>query len=563
MKVMCDKGWTWTVVPAPVEKQWPQLPSLAQQALNASNNVITETSELETASTISDAAANAEKQNLAEDWGQYVEQARASAPPCEPYIETIGKYVRDFSGGPGAPLIHYLDYVGKAYGANKKLGKDFFEAITNLQVPSDTTKYPFLRTACICCNLVSTKVQDGIARFITPAQVERLKAKAWKGRVDEAESALAHQWMRTTLKINTGNLERLDGYKFYGAFSARVCTYVMQTGKSGFEGVDYKSIEDLVEAFECKIGNSHREETTIEPDAEAPASSGSSKMATSAEVSDPRWIAQQRGYVVGKHYSMKGNPRIFHLEKMGASVVVFKEVLLRGEPIVIEVPFDEMKLWSEYKGNLPALITPSKAYGSTNLKVQAEMRRCMTFATIVDAAKDYREYEESLSYSLFPSVVCSTGEFAIGKFRLAPFTDSPSKLVPQKPGSLALVQHDGARYTIEPPPKPSVEDETKWAPTALLCGFFWVGTSTDASEVNVEIKMEKLKKIEIALLRNIKKIEAGDRLVRLIAKTEKEKVIPEKYKQVKSVAEENDEGVEADKGKGQTRPAKRAKTKAK
>ena len=37
MSLMIEEGWEWTVLPWQVERTWPQLPDLAQRALNASN----------------------------------------------------------------------------------------------------------------------------------------------------------------------------------------------------------------------------------------------------------------------------------------------------------------------------------------------------------------------------------------------------------------------------------------------------------------------------------------------------------------------------------------------
>ena len=141
-KKMLDEGWAFVVIPAFVEELYKSLPKLGQQALNASNNVATETSELETASTIADFAMRMAIEGQEINYDTCVDAARASMPPCEAYIETIGTYVSHFSGGEGAPLIYFLDHVCKSYGAKKKLGQDFFEAITKAVIPSDKTKLP-------------------------------------------------------------------------------------------------------------------------------------------------------------------------------------------------------------------------------------------------------------------------------------------------------------------------------------------------------------------------------------------------------------------------------------
>ena len=123
-KSMLDKGWTFLVIPASVEWEFPMLPNIAQQALNASSNVANQTNELEVAMTIA-TMADSQSECGRGDFNSCVENAAAAAPPCKDYIQTIGKYVKDYAGGKGAPLIVFLDFVGKKYGSQKLLGKDF------------------------------------------------------------------------------------------------------------------------------------------------------------------------------------------------------------------------------------------------------------------------------------------------------------------------------------------------------------------------------------------------------------------------------------------------------
>ena len=77
----------------------------------------------------------------------------------------------------------------------------------------------------MCCNLVSTKVQDGIARFLIPSQVDRLKAKCLKEKVDAAETALAEQWALTNIHILTGRIDKATAFRMFGAlWLGRVCS---------------------------------------------------------------------------------------------------------------------------------------------------------------------------------------------------------------------------------------------------------------------------------------------------------------------------------------------------
>ena len=62
---MSEEGWEWEVVPRKVERAYPTFPSLAEQALNATNNVSNNQSELEVTRAISGELARGTDKELA------------------------------------------------------------------------------------------------------------------------------------------------------------------------------------------------------------------------------------------------------------------------------------------------------------------------------------------------------------------------------------------------------------------------------------------------------------------------------------------------------------------
>ena len=62
---MSDEGWEWDVVPRKVERACPTFPSLGEQALNATNNVSNNQSELEVCRAISGELARGTDKELA------------------------------------------------------------------------------------------------------------------------------------------------------------------------------------------------------------------------------------------------------------------------------------------------------------------------------------------------------------------------------------------------------------------------------------------------------------------------------------------------------------------
>jgi hypothetical protein len=183
MRVMLEQGWAWTIVAWQCESAWPLLPDLAQRALNAANTVASQASELEVAASISEFAQLMQDANKgAVDWKKCCEAASSSMPPCVQYIDIVAEYVRLYGGGPGAPMIKYLDQVAKAYGENIRLGEDYLKAVTECNF-GPTRKCPHTRTALIAANLVSKKVTDGIAKLLVKSDVERLKSKDLRATV--------------------------------------------------------------------------------------------------------------------------------------------------------------------------------------------------------------------------------------------------------------------------------------------------------------------------------------------------------------------------------------------
>ena len=531
LKSMILSGWKFVIIPAVVEEIWPSLPALGQQALNATNAIVAECGELEVAATIADYAANTNTAQDA-DWSEFVEDAKASSPPCRDYIGTIGRYTQQFGGGHGAPIIRYLDVLAKKYGENKRLGQEFFESITKLAIPSDHTIYPFIRAGCIVTNITSDKVQDGFARFIEKKDIERLKSKALKSKVEAAEAALANAWAQVGVKINCGQISQNTGYQHYGVFSARVTMYVLGNGKAGFEQTEYKNLTELSQKFETAIGYCN------EPEEAAPAGppeqqSSSSKQGpvTFAQTSDPTWIAQERGYKVDLNYTLNGSPKLFKLMAFVATGAKMKEApLFDQEGMDIIVPFDELKLWTEYKGNVPVEVpTPIIARGVDNERLKGEVMKSEIFLKLTSLAADHKDDEANLKYAFFPSAVFVDRSIEKkGGLTLVPCTDSASKIVSKSSNGMSVI-HNGVTMFIEAPVKPNGAKQSDWTNAALLIGFWWIGETTDTDKANMEYKVIGHEGGKFTVAKNTKKLKPFDKLMVLKTKVTKETKLPEHY----------------------------------
>ena len=525
---MVDVGWEYCCIPSSVEEMWPRLPVIGQAALNASNSVWSEQSELEIAATISEyAAQDTGKADI--DWPLCVDAAASSAPPCLPYIEVIGKYVKQYGGGPGAPIITFLDHFAKCYGENRRLGEDFFKAVVDLEIPSDHTKYPLVHAAMIALNLSAQKVQDGFARFVLPAQIERLKAKTMKGKVNGVEDYLEIAWGKVNELLANRTFGITTCFKIFGSFAARSAMFLLGNGKLGFEKKDYKSTAELFEQFQKNIGNDNlpaEDEIAVPSDENA-----SSAAARFADANDPKFIAKERGFIVGKNFNMKQNARIFKLMRLGDEGAVFIEEAI-PVPSVTEtiVPYTELRFWSEYKGKVPEMIGEVQNRGLFMNRITAERLRCEVFCSLIDIGKSHKESENCISYSLFPNTARCTEDVSKGKLTLIPSTDSPSKINLKKAGFQAEVVHGGISYQIDAPLKPTVAEQQKWPPQAMLVAYWWVQSSSDESVVNMVEKKINVGDVAVIAYVNSKKLKAGDKLFKFKPIVERVRPSPDVFK---------------------------------
>lgn len=225
-KVMLNVGWTWTIIPWQVEATFPHLPELAQLALNVGNHVPTQSSELESGCTIAEYVEMQLQNGGTADWHEAEEAASLSLPPCKDYIATISKYTRLY-GGPDAENIRFLDSFAKGYGENRRLGAEFWSALTEMQFEK-TKPFPYLRTAFAATQLIAPKTVDGIARMLTPADFRAMKQKS--SVAEEVDTLVEGAWdiVKKASAAKPEHDQFLSGA--LGRLMARACLNV--TGKT-------------------------------------------------------------------------------------------------------------------------------------------------------------------------------------------------------------------------------------------------------------------------------------------------------------------------------------------
>ena len=173
---MLSDGWKWTVIKEKAAAKWPWLPKVAQRALNASNSIFNQISELEFMVTVADMAETFPDT----EWKEIVEIVADTCPQdIVAYKEVLGKFAKLYAGGASGQLVRFADGFAKQFSENTKLGEDYLTAVVELKLGSAITLFPYLRCALLCANLISTKVVL-VCKYRTKKQIQLNKyMKRW------------------------------------------------------------------------------------------------------------------------------------------------------------------------------------------------------------------------------------------------------------------------------------------------------------------------------------------------------------------------------------------------
>lgn len=173
------EGWAWSCISSAVEDAAPWLPQLLQAALNSSNHIGRQATEIEVAMLL---AYHFGKTKCMETSTQL-----ASAWIPLKYVEAVAHIVQHYGGGPQFPLVKLLGDIEKLFCTSLMLGTDFTHAIAYTDFGSKESTFPLVRMMLVACNLSSNKQEDGFARLLVKSDVDKLKAPSQKENLMLAE----------------------------------------------------------------------------------------------------------------------------------------------------------------------------------------------------------------------------------------------------------------------------------------------------------------------------------------------------------------------------------------
>ncbi|CAL1147545.1 unnamed protein product [Cladocopium goreaui] len=508
---MCEQGWTWLVVSSLVEEAFPDLPTLVQQALNTTQAVSQGQGECETMLTIATHYQHGQDSNGSGDMAQAIQLAASSQPEGSNYMQTMGYYVQNFSGGVGWPLLHLLQHIsswaslaaniclGKQFSTTLKLGEEYFSTVAYLDFKEKSSSMPWVRAALLAANLSAPRSIDGIAKCLTKADCEKLKSKHQKALVIQCESMLAMNW--ATLQGKPWK-DTPKAYNLMGRCMVRMALHIAKKETKGRDTKNYESLAEISTLFSEELLEVEAAPgaPSVEPDAADPA-----KLAMKTYRVEP-----------GCHYTYKAkdskiaDPRVWKLQHVGPDKSNFEHQPLIGPAVGLEVENEDLKRFRKFDRDLPVLVptaTLEKLHPSQSeqllkeaMKAEAQQILCQHYQEKVKLDAD-----SLLVAQNFNGILANK---SFGKGKLVLFPVGPVAVVKEvKASMLTMTSPLGQELQILAPKLDPKEG------TGCLVPYFHVRPTPEQSLANMEPFVAKSSNWQIPGYKNSTKIDIGDQLL--------------------------------------------------
>ena len=398
--------------------------------------------------------------------------------------------------------------------------------MVQLKVPSASSKFPLVRSALLCANLIAPpgKIVDGVPRLITKTDVLSLARKTVLLQVISAEEILSEAWSTLQECVTSAELPEGNRNAMFGRLSSRVILFMLKKEKDGIEGVSFQGFAAIKQSFHRELAATGISQDIAPVHAVTSASSSavpaiSQAPASLEEVSDPSWIAQQNGFTIGTMFNDKlYDGRLTRLVSFSQSGASFQEFTLSEkvhEPQ--EVHFSELATrFTKFTGKMPAKVT-----GETNLKYMAsshpvvkfEQLKVSAYVAMTEASLRYEGIEKQyVSFLINPFELRTKTAVPAKALQLFPVTEL-SKYVKASVTSSFFVESDSAKLYIEAPQRIKDVNEATWNPYVMFSGFWWVTWTSDKTAATVKLTQCKLGDWTCPMFENVKALPAWTKLV--------------------------------------------------
>ncbi len=133
-------------------------------------------------------------------------------------------------------------------GGNKSLGEEFPNATVDVKLDEFNPRV-HVRHALIALNLTSTKIVDGVVKFILKSNVSALASKDKKSMVDKADDELRTGRAFLYLLRGKNRIAATQYIELMGLFRVRYGGFLTKMGAQTFEGKVYQSEAEIVALF--------------------------------------------------------------------------------------------------------------------------------------------------------------------------------------------------------------------------------------------------------------------------------------------------------------------------
>ena len=523
LRSLLADGFEWTVVNWRVRAMLPGFEDFAQRALNATNSVQSECSELEIMSSISEFAEGQLKMTDGKecDWDAAVDAACAGSPRCAGYAKVLAEFTRLYGGGPGAPVVHDLNAFFTKYTCTLILGEEFMSAVVEMKM-SDVKPCPRIRSSLVAANLVSTKSKDGVSSLITKADVSRLASKTMLPIVLglEQDFETTENLCRMLVQAKSATLEKARDCSLL--FRIRSLTHLVGKSKNTILNAVYTDQKAILALFHKDLGTTGDAQPDSNQVGEMP---DAKPMVELEKVSDPAFIALQKGFTVGQFVFEKsmGSGQLYKITAIGPTVKVAKYSVIDSAHQTGECSLERfLKEWSAFKGDVQEKIA-SKVVKDTKIEDSEVIAIDTARAGLFSAMLDYDSSKGSdhttlMAFTTCPMAVYATKAVATGKLVFVPVCSLQNIMV----GGFGL---DTGNIVMQKGKKTSVTITTPalFEPVgkAIKCihPFWWVQCSRKASqksESNMVLKKIEHKGFTFNVLTNSKPLESSDQLKMLL-----------------------------------------------
>ena len=555
-EAMIKEGWEFDVIPWQCEATWPLMPEYAQRALNAANAVATDATEWEVAVNLGECFASMDEPN----WALAESAACAGDPQCAPYIGKVRLFVEKYGGGaPTFPMIHEQESFYKTLGATKRLGQVFTSAIVDVKL-NDTDPLVHVRQALVALNLTSTKLEDGIVKFVTKPHISGLAAKEKRPMLLTANVELHDARTFLLDLVKNGKIGEAQNVEMLGLLRIRYGGFMTKLGKDSFMKHDYDSSHEIIAVFLQEVtkqmrsyaaehevsgvtvpipeslkhglqpGKKSASETRTWTSARNESKKSEPKKPdvalTADEASSYEQIARDKGFEEGRLVTMKKSEAkrltgIFKTKTIAETCELeesdcFKE---DGALITTKVPFSEfLGKWVTYKGDMPCMVNGN---WSVPLASEDDLKKAELFKEINSLVKENDDPAlNSLVVPCFkPHGLRAALDFKKGELTLYPVCNSLSQIGTKAVENATPVPAVGMKTTDGKPlvfyishmTKPSTEVTSKWKELGVS-PVSWLLEAED-KDVNMVRKEFEQGGFKIPYYENNKAIKKHQRIV--------------------------------------------------